>query len=67
LELGYVFFFLAGVTIGVVLQSEFAVLLLHFFAARGSRQVEVSIYRSWSVLVRIGELESWPRGWSDVQ
>jgi hypothetical protein len=58
LEFGYVLFFFARVTIGVVLQSEFAVLFLDIFAACGSGQVEVSIYRSWSVLVYVGELAS---------
>lgn len=43
LELGYVFFLFAGVAVGVVLQSEPAVLFLHFFAARGGWQVEVGI------------------------
>jgi hypothetical protein len=46
LEFRYVFFFFAGVTIRVILQSEFAVLLLDIFAACGSGKVEVSIYMS---------------------
>jgi hypothetical protein len=33
-------------------------LFLDIFAACGSGQVEVSIYRSWSVLIYVGELAS---------
>jgi hypothetical protein len=36
LELGNVFLFFAGIAIRVVLQSELAILLLDFFASRGS-------------------------------
>jgi hypothetical protein len=50
LEFGNVFFFFAGVAIGVVLQSKFAVLLFYFVAACGSGQIEVGIYVKWSVL-----------------
>ena len=44
LEFGYVFFLFAGIAVGMVLQGELAVLLLHFFAARSGRQVEVGIW-----------------------
>ena len=59
LKFGDVLFFFAGVAIGVVLQSEFAVLLLHFFAARGGGQIEVSIYVKWLVLRVGGALSGW--------
>jgi len=56
LEFWDVFLFFAGVAIGMVLQSEFAVLLLYFVAACGGGQVEVSIYAKWSVLRVVGAL-----------
>ena len=43
LEFGYIFFFFAGVAIGMVLQSKFAVLLFYIVAACGRGQVKVGI------------------------
>jgi hypothetical protein len=59
LKFGNVFLFFARVTIGMVLQSEFAVLLLYFVAACGGGQIEVSIYVKWSVLRVVGALGGW--------
>jgi hypothetical protein len=58
LELGYVFFLFAGVAVGVVLQGEPAVLLLHFLAARSGWQVEIGICIALSVRRLVGWIMS---------